>query len=55
MANPGDIDAAREKIDRETKIVCDSCGGTGKVFVPYSPKDTYEECRICKGEGKVKR
>lgn len=58
MANMGDIDAAKEKqekIDKKTKITCTACNGSGKVFVPYSPADTYEECRICKGEGKHTR
>lgn len=58
MANMGDLDDAREKqkeLDNKTKITCDSCNGTGKVFVPYSENDEYEECRICYGEGKVER
>ncbi len=58
MANIGDIDAEREEQEKQnakTKITCDACSGSGKVFIPYSENDDYEECRICHGDGKVER
>ena len=36
-------------------MTCESCNGTGKVYVPYSEPEEYEECRICKGEGQHER
>ncbi len=45
----------QDKECNKDTITCVDCDGTGKVFIPYSENDEYEECRICHGEGQVER